>query len=219
MKTEVKAVVQVGGEGRGFIVGAGGERFIITAGHCLPHNSILHLTNSSELTFDGFIGSLFSKQGTIAAELCVYSLVDDIAAFGAPDTRDDLYECAEYEQFTATAMTIGKLPDRAAPRQPRSVQRLSIHGWRKNGDAHTEAAFILSLDGEWQPCTVHNGGRYLTICDGADQIRGGMSGSPIIDTKGDAVGLVSTGGEDSNLNPSLDCLPAWLLRKLDRTEY
>ena len=41
-----------------------------------------HLANSSELTFDGVIGSLFSKQGTIAAELCVYSLVDDIAAFG-----------------------------------------------------------------------------------------------------------------------------------------
>ena len=77
----------------------------------------------------------------------------------------------------------------------------------------------MSLDGEWQPCTVHNGGRYLMTCDGADRIRGGMSGSPIIDTNGDAIGLVSTGGENDNLNPSLDCLPAWMLRKLDRTEY
>jgi hypothetical protein len=38
-----------------------------------------------------------------------------------------------------------------------------------------------------------------------------MSGSPIIDIIGAAIGLVSTGG-----TPSLmDCLPPWLLRELD----
>jgi len=43
-----------------------------------------------------------------------------------------------------------------------------------------------------------------------------MSGSPIIDANGAAIGLISTG--DGDMNPSLtDCLPPWLLRKLDVT--
>jgi hypothetical protein len=225
MKTEIakKAVVQIiGGGCRGFIVGAGGERFVITVAHSAPHDRLPapYLANSSELTFDGVIGPLFSEQGTITAELCVYSLVDDIAVFGAPDTPDDLYECAEYEQFTATAaMTVGKLPDRAAPPKPHPSSA-AFNPWleeRQRHDAHTEAAFILSLDGEWEPCTVRYDGRYLMICEGADQIRSGMSGSPIIDINGDAIGLVSTRGGKGNLNPSLiDCLPPWLLRKLGR---
>jgi hypothetical protein len=74
---------------------------------------------------------------------------------------------------------------------------------------------VLSLDGEWQSCTVHNGGRFLRITNhGKNSIKGGMSGSPIIDATGAAIGLISTG--DGDMNPSLmDCLPPWLLRKLD----
>ncbi len=219
------AVVQVGGGGRGFIVGAGIDRFVVTAAHCVPSDRIPtpHLSNgASELTFPNIIGPLGGTP-TICGELCVYSLTDDIAAFCEPEGGlEDEY--MQYVDFTdAAAMKIGKLPDRATPPRPDLDAGQAAFNSRleerEQDDAHTEAAFILSLDGEWQPCTVHNGGRYLTICDGADQIRGGMSGSPIIDTNGDAIGLVSTGGEDSNLNPSLDCLPAWLLRKLDRTEY
>jgi hypothetical protein len=42
-----------------------------------------------------------------------------------------------------------------------------------------------------------------------------MSGSPILNGDGAAIGLISTGSTDSNINPSLsDCLPPWLLRKL-----
>jgi hypothetical protein len=49
-----------------------------------------------------------------------------------------------------------------------------------------------------------------------------MSGSPIIDANGAAIGLISMGdgGDDygKSVNPSLmDSLPPWLLRKLDTT--
>jgi hypothetical protein len=77
------------------------------------------------------------------------------------------------------------------------------------------SAFVLSLDGKWKRCTVNNGGRFLHISGGPDRlIESGMSGSPIVDENGAAIGVVSIGS-----GPSLiDCLPAWLLRKLGWAE-
>lgn len=99
-------------------------------------------------------------------------------------------------------MPIGKSPDALAP-----------YLWE---DHPGTTAFMLALDGEWQSCTVYNGGRFLVVRDGAGSIKSGMSGSPIIGINGAAIGLVSTGGTAMNMNPSLmDCLPPWLLRKLD----
>jgi len=72
------------------------------------------------------------------------------------------------------------------------------------------------------PCTAYNGGRLLTV-NGA-KIEGGMSGSPILNARGAAIGIISTAGdtEDArpnmtgdNMHPSLaDCLPTWFRREL-----
>ena len=106
------------------------------------------------------------------------------------------------EKFIKAAMPVGKSPEALAP-----------HLWKSHPGT---PAFMLSVDGEWQSCTLYNGGRFLVIRDGAADIKSGMSGSPIVDTNGAAVGLISTGGAAGNMNPSLmDCLPPWLLRKLD----
>ena len=59
---------------------------------------------------------------------------------------------------------------------------------------------------------VHNGGRFLWIKTDHG-FQSGMSGSPIINDSGAAIGIVSTSGGDANIAPSLsDCLPPWLLR-------
>lgn len=211
VQTAKRAVVQVG-YGRGFVVSAGEYgSYVITAAHCLPRwrYPYPHLANSTtELTFPRIIGALGSKrkEQTIWAELCSISLTDDIAAFSEPDDQELCDQCEQYQAFAETAITIGNPPAIVPPYQwdetPRTV------------------AFVLSLDGEWQTCTVHNGGRFLAISDGAECIKGGMSGSPIINSNGAAIGLVSTGGGDDggfNMHPSLgDCLPSWLLRKLKR---
>jgi hypothetical protein len=78
---------------------------------------------------------------------------------------------------------------------------------------------VLSLEGNWQPCIVHNGaGRFLRVSGGV-AINSGMSGSRILDGEGAAIGLIPTGTADQNLNPNLtDCLPPWLLRKLGQDE-
>ncbi|SDJ17589.1 MULTISPECIES: hypothetical protein [Bradyrhizobium] len=201
-----RAIVRVGAGGRGFIVGAGEDRFVITAAHCLPLERLPtpHLANSiNEYTFEDIIGPLHAKKLTIWGELCMFNLTDDVAAFAAPDDQELYDQCARYEEFTgAAAMALGKSPDVLAP-----------HLWE---DHPGTTAFTLSLKGEWQCCTVYNNGRLLVITEGADAIKGGMSGSPIIDINGAAIGLVSTGSDSHNKNPSLmDCLLPWLLRKLD----
>jgi hypothetical protein len=200
-----RAVVRVG-DGRGFVVSAGEyDRYVITHAHCLPKHPEPHLANdANELTYAIF-GQVGKKTPTISAALCADNLVDDVAVFSKPDEQVLWDECERYEKLTAAAtLVIGKPPVAVEP-----------HDWRTTIGT---AAWVLSLDGKWQPCLVQNGGRFLCIKDVL--IEGGMSGSPIIDANGAAIGLISmgNGGDDygHSVNPSLmDCLPPWLLRKLD----
>ncbi len=123
---------------------------------------------------------------------------------GKPDSQALCDEHDQYQAFTEQAMVIGQSP----PGYP-------TFEWT----IETESpAWLLSLDGVWQRCTVQNNGRFLVVRqEGNHLIKSGMSGSPIVNNNGAAIGLVSTSGSDgSNRNPSLtDCLPQWLLRELD----
>ena len=204
----VEAVVRIGDGGRGFILEvAESRRYVVTAAHCLPAERLPtpHLANSSqELTFPQFIGPLAKRaKRTIWGELCVCSLTDDIAAFSEPDGQDFYEQAAEYGEFIdGAALKLGASP----PTTP--LGRIETH----------TPAWVLSLDGIWMPCTVCTiNGRFLMI-RGAE-IESGMSGSPILNTDGAAIGLVSTSGgtttgtHNFSINPILaDCLPPWLLR-------
>jgi hypothetical protein len=98
-----RAVIRVG-DGRGFIVGAGDDRYVITAAHCLPPLDELptpHLANdTANLTFRNIIGRVAAKRLTIWGELCVFSLCDDIAVFSAPDGQELYDEYERYKKFT-----------------------------------------------------------------------------------------------------------------------
>jgi hypothetical protein len=194
-------VVQVG-NGRGFVIDAADSRYIVTAAHCLPRlrYPFPHLANSiQELTFPRIIGPLGSKcsKHSIWGELHVLSLTDDIAAFAGPDNQALCDEADEYEQFTEVAISVGAAPPARPP-----------YEW----DAVPGApAWVLSLDLQWLPCTVHSNGRFLVSADA--RIESGMSGSPILNVDGAAIGLISTGDgqEFGNRHPSLaGCLPPWL---------
>jgi hypothetical protein len=205
LKIAKRAVIRVG-NGRGFIVGAGESRYVITAAHCLPvdHLPTPHLANSSsELTFPNIIGRVAAKRRTIWGELCVFSRTDDLAVFCQPDIECGEGHYMRFEDFTKQAMPVGLSPDGVAS-----------HLWAQHPG---QVAWTMSLAGEWQKCIVHNGGRFLTL-DSDAKIKSGMSGSPIINDKGAAIGVISTGrsGIGGNVNPSLtDCLPPWLLRNLE----
>jgi hypothetical protein len=193
------AVVKVG-DGRGFIVGSEKGRFVVTAAHCLPRSRYPspHLANGvDELTFPRIMGPLGSKR-TIWAELCVLSLTDDLAVFTEPDGQELSDRHFEYERFTATPIPVGEPPS-------------FDPSYEWDGVAGAPA-WVLSLDCSWLPCTVYGNSRFL-IVRGAE-IKRGMSGSPIINAAGAAIGLISTSSEEDhniNVHPCLmGCLPRWL---------
>ena len=82
--------------------------------------------------------------------------------------------------------------------------------------------WLLTLANVWSPCEVDASYARLSIRRASQGIVGGMSGSPILDDEGDAIGLVSTsrGALDTvqttaDLVPCLsEALPGWLLRRL-----
>jgi V8-like Glu-specific endopeptidase len=71
----------------------------------------------------------------------------------------------------------------------------------------------LSLDLRWLACRVHHSGGPLWISQA--KAVGGMSGSPIIDKDGRAIGLVCTGSE-SESEKDYDGPHTQLMRSLPR---
>jgi hypothetical protein len=122
--------------------------------------------------------------------------------FGEPDGQAFYDQNEQYEEFTETAIAIATLPPITSPSQKLRIVS-GTPGW------------VLSLDRSWVPCTVRNGGRFLAT--GGAEVESGMSGSPILNSDGFAIGLISTSSNTDQFNrhPSLaDCLPTWLARLL-----
>jgi hypothetical protein len=188
----LRAVLRVR-EGRGFVVASKlqrWERLVITAGHCLLPDLPPPHTGSclKERTYK-LLGPLDAKP-TVWAECVFVDLIADLAVLGAPDSQQLYDKNKQYEELT-TAMT----PLRIA----------------KAGE--DTSAFLLSLDLRWHACRVHNCGGALWIT-GAKTV-GGMSGSPIIDKDGRAIGVVCTGSESENIK-DYDGPHTHLMRSLPR---
>jgi hypothetical protein len=220
------AVVKVG-HGRGFVVpGPFSSRYIITAAHCIQdaHQRAglpkAHpARNLEEATYINLIGPLHGDgRQMIWAALCFVDPMSDIAVFHEPDGEELSDENEKYCEFTdeiepipvsATPLTVaefGKAIDLPYPiKQPSETP-----------------AYVLALDGQWQRCGLHNSGRLVSVSVTEGLIQSGMSGSPIINTYGAAIALLSTsanlrgiGPDSSGIGPSLmDCLPRWLLTKM-----
>ena len=203
-----RAVVTVGA-GRGFIIEAALGRFpvrlIVTAAHCLPRlPPALATAHAEERTYPGLLAPLGKRRAKVWAECVFADPVADIAVLATPDGQVHYDEAAAYDELAegAPALPITDAPQEGA-------------GW------------LLSLDGKWGACVVKHFGGPLWISDAAEFIVGGMSGSPILNSGGAAIGVVccSSGlsGEPLNQhtegapNPKLmDSLPGRLLRGLAR---
>lgn len=202
-----KAIVNVG-DGRGFIVEARRrrrrDRYIITAAHCLPHFPPCHtFSYTEERTYANLLGPLDSLEKTVWAECLFADPIGDIAVLGSPDNQVLENEAEAYEKLVS------------------DIPALRI------GDAMDQSdAWLFSLDDEWSKCVVGcNNFGPLWIKDAIGRIRGGMSGSPIVNINGRAIGVVCTSGGGTDLeshteggpNPRLTRnLPGWLLRQATR---
>lgn len=193
-----QTVIRVG-DGRGFIVQAGFHRLIVTAAHCLPQFPPCHgASYLEERTYKRLLGPLSTAPPSVWAECLFADPIADIAVLGMPDSQDLSTEADNYDAFTAEkpVLRLGAIPKPDAA-----------------GDSLTSAR-LLTLDKRWISCDV----RYLgeLWIQATEQIRGGMSGSPICDEEGRAIGAVCVSGEfEGGPNPCLsDHLPGWLVRDL-----
>jgi hypothetical protein len=176
-------VVKVGG-GRGFIVEQKIQmpplpgkvarwrtiRWVITAAHCLPHLPPTHAGAAAyERTFTNLLGALGDSETTIAAECEFVDPVADIAVLGRPDYQSPGDVADAFDALTETAPVVQI-------------------GEARNGDG-----YVLSLEGHWISTKLEKDfwGNSLQI----DPTEEGMSGSPILNVAGQAVGVVVIGAE------------------------
>lgn len=140
---------------------------------------------------------------------------------GSPDNQALYDEAQAYDDLIdeASALALGDLtfvPERIPP-LPDGTELI--------GDDIAESeAWLLALDGHWFRCSVtcrlgRAGPPILSIGDAAEDIRGGMSGSPVLSPDGRAIGVVSHSFGDVGVGGRnregasfylRACLPNWL---------
>jgi hypothetical protein len=179
----------------------------LTAAHCLPFFPPCHAWSYiEERTYRSLLAPL-GEQPAIAAECLFCDPIGDIAVLGSPDRQQpELYEDSNKYDALVDAVT----PFKFSAGPSRLDAMLEAHG----------RARLLSLDGRWFECRVRCFRHGPWSVMGAEPIRGGMSGSPIVAWNGPAIGVVccgslGEGGKDLNsgdANARLSRnLPGWLL--------
>ena len=202
-----RAVVRVGGVGRGFVVeGRGNERYVVTAAHCLPRMPQPYgFSRLEELTYRRLLAPLGGEPSVSC--LCLFvDPISDLTVLGMPDDLEPDEEAETYEELVAAAIPL------VVAEPPREAVE----------DMRECRAFLLSLSDRWFPCTVQHYGDRMVVSDAAEDIVGGMAGSPIVSENGSAVGVLclSFGGYDKphrvgGVNPQLmGNLPSWFLKML-----
>ena len=191
--SKLKVVVKVG-SGQGFVVQS---ETIVTAAHCLPRFPPC-FSNREDRTFPKLVSSL-DGEPNIWAQCLFADPVANIAVLGPPEAEAGFYdECKAYNTLL------------------QGIPAVSIADATEEG-----AAYLLTPDNTWSRCTVSHvryAGAPLWIDDAAEGIFGSMSGSPIMNENGQAIGVVSgisNGARCGGPNPRLvSHLPGWLLQHL-----
>lgn len=164
---------------------------MVTAAHCLPKlPPALACSFEHERTYMNLLGQLNGEKNTVAAECLFVDPVADIAVLGSPDDQVFEHEPEAYDALTGEVPTL------------------------RMGKARSGKGWILALDGvNWiqTKIAVHAGvyGTGLEI----GPTEGGMSGSPILNHQGTAVGVVASTMQQGILTLNL---PGWLLLGLTR---
>jgi hypothetical protein len=221
------AVLKVG-DGRGFVVSrlphqGIKERVVVTAAHCLPFLPPPHPARYlHEHTYERLLGALGCLPD-VSAECLYVDPMADIAVLSSPDNQDRSDEAEAYEELMNKIETPFLVAD-APPEIPYQhviggeVITINIEGKPteveiqcqeiphiKPGEASVS---LLSLAGKWFCARVERRGPWLDI---DAKLVGGMSGSPIVVSDADAIGVVSV---DRRSPVLIDNLSVWLWRSI-----
>jgi hypothetical protein len=194
-----QAVIRVA-RARGFVIEAsGGERYVVTASHCLP-GLLPPLPDTADRTYADLLGPLGAAESSVWAECRFVDPVADIAVLGRPDDQVFFTQADAYNALIGDAL-------------PLLVRRA------QDG----EQGWLFDVGGQfWFSGKVNIIPPVLWIT-ASQPIRGGMSGSPILGDDGKVMGVccMSGGGENDEThyqggpNASLTGnLPGWLLEEL-----
>jgi hypothetical protein len=204
---EEKAVLRVGEGGRGFVVETTDKtRYVLTVAHCLPKIADHDLPPAhpgrylNECTYNELLAPLGQKPA-VMAECLFVDPISDLAILGQPDEQACFEEADAYDALVEGRPAL-KISERVVE-------------YDHSPDEGIPGS-LLSLEGNWYSCTVHPRCAALRVTAAAQPTQSGMSGSPILDADGDAIGAVST-GDGSYPNPRLlGALPGWFLAKAVR---
>jgi hypothetical protein len=154
-------------------------RFVVTAAHCLPEFPPANNFSFAEERTYGTLLALRGERPSIAAECLFADPIADIAVLGTPDNQ--------------------ALPDEADAFD----QLVDGHGLDV-AEAAEGQGMILSLAGEWCAVTIRCSPFALNV----GSTEAGQSGSPILNERGAAVGLIVSSAIQT---PLLHSLPGRLL--------
>src|SRR4029077_9250832 len=112
-----------------------------------------------------------------------------LAVLAQPDNQELDPEADAYDDLldTVDALAIGALMFRP------EEHRLPDGGLITGRPKAVAPAHLITLDGKLALVTVASLGRAIWLPQGAELVASGMSGSPILDMAGAAIGVVSTG--------------------------
>jgi len=240
--TASRSMLRVGSGGRGFVIEKDGKRFVITAAHCLTVPVTVRgdiarkgatlppahgASYSEERIYPSLLGPL-GRKSSVPAECIFVDPVADLAVLGPVDGQELYDEAQAYDELVEARdpIPLGSLTFTYRRHEARNLpvggKLVKVKGFVEPTPIAEGDAWLLALDGRWFKCRVTTRGRSLWISDAKENIRGGMSGSPIVLPVGHAVGVVcissSMGGarsREGGPNPFLPAqLPGWLVAGL-----
>jgi len=160
---------------------------IITAAYCLPFLPTgFGIGYVDERTYSKLLAGL-GQEPAITAECLFVDPVADIAVLGPPDYQ--VFDASDYDTLV------------------QGIEPLAVSAVITDYAAE-QRAWMLSLAGDWFPCKVSHSGGPWWATDCAQPIEGGMSGSPILDDAGAAIGVVAS---SSNMGQSSNPRLCWQL--------
>lgn len=177
-------------------------RFILTAAHCIKWNG-----EGAMALGDRFIETITTKDGThLRVEVLMAEPVADIAVLGPLDGQEAPEDCEAFEQWCENTQCV-----------PFTTKTPRRHG-------STLPVHVLSHRGEWIKGRVVRYGIHISgamTIETDEQIEGGTSAGPVIDSDGRLVGVISTcgdtlhGGNCVGTIPVVRlALPAWVWRRI-----